>query len=77
MSLNISIDPRELADNAATDTNETQSISASILMMLALMVVNQILLNLVKRAKLKYPVLTKYVQDAAITTLLGISLICL
>lgn len=53
---------------------ETQYMSASILIMLALMTLNTVMLRILKSLRGKYPFLSKYVQDAFVPTLLGSTL---
>jgi len=51
---------------------ETHFLSQSILTMLVVIGLNAIALNYLRKLKAKYPVVAQYVQDATITTLIGV-----
>jgi len=45
--------------------------SQSIIVMMALLGVNSIALSYLRKARSSYPFITKYIQDATVTTLIG------
>jgi len=45
--------------------------SQSIIVMMALLGVNSVALSYLRKARSNYPFITKYIQDATITTLIG------
>ena len=50
---------------------ETHFLSQSILAILALIALNALALTYLRKAKLRYPKIARYIQDATITTLIG------
>ena len=51
---------------------ETHFLSQSILTMLVVIGLNAIALTYLRKLKVKYPIVAQYVQDATLTTLIGL-----
>jgi len=51
---------------------EEKTMSQSIIVMMALLGINSVALSYLRKARSNYPFVTKYIQDATVTTLIGI-----